>query len=125
MFRDAFRSRDYSRHGAFRMSIFLWSVLIILFIAGWVNGARAHSWYPYECCAGNDCAPVKSEFVKEQSGGFVFTIHPNSHPMAKGWPEARQFFVPYRDLKASPDGEWHLCIVADAVKCAFGNMGGA
>lgn len=60
-----------------------------------VQPARAHEWYPWECCSGYDCGPIPlAETPKEEKGGFTLT-------------DGRH--VPYKDLKPSPDGRWHLC----------------
>lgn len=57
--------------------------------------AMAHEWYPWECCSDNDCAPIPlSQTPKEEAGGFTLT-------------DGRHIL--YRELKASPDGQWHLC----------------
>lgn len=123
MFRHAFSApREGWGGGHFRASLYLWALLIIVG-ALCAGHAKAHSFYPWECCAGYDCAPVKAERVKEGEGGFTFTILPGEHPMAKDWKEARQFFIPYREARPSPDGEYHLCIVAGEAKCAWAPMG--
>ena len=60
-----------------------------------VGPAKAHSWYSWECCHDQDCAPIAlSETPKEEKGGF--TLIDGRH-------------IPYKDLKPSPDGQWHLC----------------
>jgi len=98
MFRDAFRSRDYSERGVLRMSIFLWIVVLTLFVAGWVNGAAAHSWYPHECCSDRDCYPVPVKQIDMVSGGWLV--------------EGRDF-IPYAQARPSPDGQFHICRYED------------
>lgn len=56
--------------------------------------ALPHEWYPYECCSDQDCAPLAADKVQERDGGFVL------------WDGRR---VSYRDVKPSPDGQFHLC----------------
>jgi len=105
MFRDAFRSRDYSERGTLRMSIFLWSVVIILFVAGWVNGARAHDGYDHfknpvtgvSCCSNFDCRPMTADEVelrvREVPEGVLV--------------DGKLF--PKEQLQEGPDGRWHIC----------------
>ncbi len=94
MFRDAFRPRSYMDRGSLRMSTFLWAAFMILFVAAWVNGALAHSWYPRECCSDRDCYPVPVERVKTVPGGWL--IEDGT-------------FVPYSKARPSPDGQYHIC----------------
>jgi hypothetical protein len=57
--------------------------------------AHAHDWYPWECCSGQDCAPIPlKESPVERNGGFELI-------------DGRH--ISYKDLKPSPDGQWHLC----------------
>ncbi len=66
---------------------------LVLFLI--TNAAHAHSWYPWECCSGYDCAPIPlAQTPREERGGF--TLIDGRH-------------ISYRDLKLSPDGRWHLC----------------
>ena len=59
------------------------------------TGADAHSWYPWECCSDNDCAPITiSETPVEKDGGFYLV-------------DGRH--ISYKEVKPSPDGHWHLC----------------
>ena len=72
-------------------------VLAALFFLCVVGGAFAHSWYPWECCSDQDCAPIKlNETPKEGNGGFTLM-------------DGSGRFVAYKDIKPSPDGQWHLC----------------
>ena len=60
-----------------------------------LSGASAHSWYPWECCSEKDCAPITmSETPLEKDGGFYLT-------------DGRH--ISYKEVKPSPDGQWHLC----------------
>ena len=59
------------------------------------TGAEAHSWYPWECCSDNDCAPITiAETPVEKDGGFYLI-------------DGRH--ISYQEVKPSPDGAWHLC----------------
>jgi hypothetical protein len=62
-------------------------------------GARAHEWYPLECCAGHDCAPADT-VVRRDDGSLLVT--------ARGM----SVVIPatYRYWRTSPDGQLHVCI---------------
>lgn len=102
-------------------------MVIVLIVAMMIpQPAQAHSWYPWECCAGNDCAEVSPLAVKETQAGYVFTIVPGHHPM---WPASKAepltILVRHNKLKPSPDGLWHICIKPTGeLICAWGIVGG-
>lgn len=89
--------------------------------------AHAHSWYPASCCSGVDCAPVRPSSVQETAGGYVVTVQPGSHPMWRAdRPAPLVVRIPYREAKASPDGQWHLCINGQGdLLCFFAIIGGS
>lgn len=78
--------------------------------------------YPPYCCNGNghtgDCAPIPKEAVKEVTGGTKITLMVGDHPMVT---KPQEFFVPYADVKPSPDGMFHICLfpTEDHVRCFF------
>jgi hypothetical protein len=80
--------------------------------------AVAHSWYPWECCSDNDCAPIAlDETPIERDGGFYLI-------------DGRH--ISYRDLKPSPDEHWHLCEQKGPIKvserkiiCVYAPHGGS
>lgn len=84
----------------------------------YVNATRAHEWYPIECCSGYDCAPIPlAEAPREENGGF--TLIDGRH-------------VPYKDVKMSPDNQWHLCeqkwpaeVRLRKILCFYAPIGGA
>jgi hypothetical protein len=74
--------------------------------------ARAHSWYPKECCSGNDCAPV------EKVAWLM--------PAGKGLPQLvvtskiGTAIVPHDlPVRESKDGRMHVCIQDVWVVCLF------
>jgi hypothetical protein len=95
---------------------------------------HAHDWYSDQrterggsCCNGEDCAQVKGSLVEERrgfngEGGWYFLLDKGDHPQVFS---PSQFFVPYGKLRPSPDGKWHICIIAGWVLCAFGPVGGS
>lgn len=95
MFRNAFNVPAQRRGGSLRMFIFLWFVFMTLFVAGWVNGARAHSFYPYICCSDQDCYPIPVEDVRATP---------------QGWRIVKEgITIPYEAARPSPDGRFHIC----------------
>lgn len=92
------------------------TVIAVLFAAA---PAFAHSWYPYECCSGQDCAPIDlQQTPKEEGGGF--TLQDGSHR-----------HIAYKDVRMSPDGQWHLCeskwqtnLADRKIYCVYGPVGG-
>jgi hypothetical protein len=51
-----------------RISTIIWLVAAVVLSSAQVG---AHSWYPKECCSGNDCAPVeKATWLVPVGGGL-------------------------------------------------------
>jgi hypothetical protein len=82
-----------------------------------LSRADAHSWYPWECCSDKDCAPITmSETPREKDGGFYLI-------------DGRH--ISYKEVKPSPDGQWHLCeqkwpanSAARKILCVYAPVGG-
>jgi hypothetical protein len=90
--------------------------LVFAVVVLWTIAAQAHSWYPWECCSDNDCAPVPREQVNEVTGGWKL-------------PDGR--FIPYKQARMSPDGLFHLCeqkwpekIADRKILCFYAPVGG-
>lgn len=68
--------------------------------------ARAHSWYPQNCCAEGHCHPVPCGEITRSDGGYLW----------------RDLF--FRDaLHAwSPDGDCHVCAGGATPYCIFTPM---
>ncbi len=104
--------------GTRRRRSILGRVWLALAISAGCSAAEAHSWYPWECCSENDCAPIPlAEAPREEGGGFTLV-------------DGRR--ISYRELKPSPDGNWHLCEQkwpANArerkILCIYGPVGGS
>lgn len=59
--------------------------------------ARAHSWYPYECCSEVDCRPIPIPATEIER-------------TPEGWRVKRGgFVVPFNQARKSPDGQFHGC----------------
>jgi hypothetical protein len=91
-------------------------VLVALLLAA-ARQAAAHSWYPWESCSDNDCAPIPlAEALVERDGGFMLI---DGH------------HITYDRLRPSPDGKWHLCESKDKpnpadrrIICVYAPQGG-
>lgn len=94
----------------------------IVFFLLYTPFALAHSWYEWECCAGNDCSPVPVEAIRAGKGGYSVTLQPGEHPLVKEAPVSG--LVPYSETRVSQDSEFHVCIVAGAIKCLYAPQGG-
>lgn len=102
-------------------------ILAALLALGCGGTAGAHDWYPASCCSGVDCAPVRPSSVQETASGYVVAVQPGTHPMWRAdRPRPLVVRIPYREAKASPDGQWHLCINGSGdLLCFFAIVGGS
>lgn len=72
--------------------------------------AYGHSWYDYDCCSDNDCAPLADGAVIEGSGGYDVTMN------------GKRYAVPYGDarIRASADNQFHACeYPKDTLRCLY------
>jgi hypothetical protein len=69
----------------------------------WGPPARAHSWYPADCCSGEDCAPVDGmAWIVPAGGGQARLVVTTAHGKA---------VIPYGfPVKASKDSRMHACM---------------
>jgi hypothetical protein len=60
---------------------------------------------------GGDCAPISSEYVTEGPDGWHIDLPKGAHPklLTKGYSGV----VPYGVEKASPEGNYHICLSTD------------
>jgi len=82
--------------GSLRMFVFLWVVVLIFGAAG-VVGARAHSWYPLICCSEMDCYPIsipRSEIERTETGWLL---------------KKERITIPFDAARPSPDHQFHIC----------------
>lgn len=79
---------------------------IVAYLVG-IKPANSHSWYPFECCFGKDCGPIKDEDVKVIPGGFQYK------PTGE--------FIKMEDAKVSKDSHYHLCriYIDSPIRCFF------
>jgi hypothetical protein len=98
-----------------RRRLGLAATLVVLAAA--LPDARAHDWYPYECCGSNDCGPAES-VVRRDDGSYLVTLR--GMTVVVPW-----WFRPWRN---SPDGQVHICVrtlmgIGPVVLCAFRGPG--
>ncbi len=79
-----------------RMYLFLWAVMLVFFSLE-AQLARAHSWYPWECCSELDCypVPVAREHIERRENGWFL--------------KKEQITIPFDMARVSPDRFFHLC----------------
>ncbi len=81
----------------------LWLVAILVVAAGpaiWLSPARAHSWYPHECCSDRDCWPM---------GPDADAREPEPRSVPGGYLTHDGHFVAERETRPSRDGRFHVC----------------
>lgn len=66
--------------------------------------AYAHSWYPGECCSGQDC--------RELTDGDVLAVD-------GGWIVLGRWYRSRKDARPSPDSRFHACAVGATLRCFF------
>lgn len=74
--------------------------VILLPLIGVVTLARAHSFYPPECCSDRDCWPAD---------GASAPGEPQPVETASGWLLHDGTWVARGEERPSPDGRYHVC----------------
>lgn len=76
-----------------------------------VDGQPLGWKYPWACCSGMDCAPIRASSVQQLPEGYKVTLHKGDHPFATS-DTPLVYEIPYSDkrIKDSPDGAYHICI---------------
>ncbi len=98
------------------ISFLLGILFLLLAIALIAPYAKAHEapmgWaYPWECCAGHDCDRISADRVRSEAGGYVVD---------------GQFHVAQKDVRDSPDGEYHACFPKpDFLRCFWAPPAGS
>lgn len=94
--------------------------LLALIVAAFTSvsgGARAHDWYPLECCHDRDC------WVAGSGGKESAPV-----PMLQGWRLGDGAIIPYAKVRNSPDGQFHVCrqggTLSGGVICFFAPVQG-
>lgn len=81
-------------------------VCVFIFVLANAPPARGHSWYPQDCCGGNDCAPVSQDRIRIVPGGYVLD---------------GKYLIPEANARQSQDGDYHACFwpSPDKLHCFF------
>jgi hypothetical protein len=94
--------RGLARGRGVKVHIALWAFVLAALAVLVVRcvPARAHDWYPPDCCSGRDCRAIRMDDVELQPGGFYVR-------------ESREL-IPYSDTrirKTPPEGRnlYHRC----------------
>jgi hypothetical protein len=79
------------------------TVSLFAITAYWWTPAKAHEWYPHDCCHGGDCAAVDQVTRIASAGGdetqFVLTSRHGTAILAPDFP-----------LRESKDHRMHVCM---------------
>lgn len=67
--------------------------------------ARAHSWYPAECCSDRDCYPLPDGSVKKVPGGYQLIENGE--------------FIAEKDTREGRDDQFHICRWPDGRRICF------
>ena len=62
--------------------------IVAFVMLGGCDGARAHDWFPADCCSGFDCKVIPQSQVQASKGGFVIPGNPEVVPYSS--PKIRQ-----------------------------------
>jgi hypothetical protein len=74
--------------------------------------ARAHDWYPKECCSNHDCAPVESVSQLVPAGGGL--------PLLVVTSKFGRANIPHDfPIRKSKDGRMHICMSDVDLICFF------
>ena len=89
--------------GAIIAGAFLLVFLLVAAAVWLAPQARAHSFYPWECCHDQDCWPMglKADGSPEREPEPAFT--------PAGWRLHDGTLVPHNATRPSPDGRFHVC----------------
>jgi hypothetical protein len=73
--------------------------------------ARAHDWYPQECCSGNDCRPMDpiKERVETHADGYEVWFFFREATDPPGPLIFVHDFVPMQKARWSKDNQFHVC----------------
>lgn len=74
----------------------LWIAMIaVAMLLHAYSAARAHSWYPPQCCSDRDCFPLADSAVKKVPGGYQLT---DTHE-----------FISDAEAREGRDDSFHMC----------------
>lgn len=89
------------------MRVFLAAAAIVILLRI-ITPALGHSWYPPECCSGEDCRPLAdhevADYVRPMPDGRWYIVKWNTVVDMKDW---------------SPDNKFHICESAYKFYCLY------
>jgi hypothetical protein len=89
------------------------ALVALSFFAGfWLTPAKAHGWYPKECCHDHDCMPA-DDIYTDARGNTIIIVG-----------QRRVWVPPGLAVRSSPDHRIHVCFTDDvygyqAPRCVF------
>ena len=88
------------------------AALSLALALGLAPSITAHSWYPEECCSGQDCAPADAVYT-DTRGRLIVVVG-----------QRRVLVPPGTVARLSPDNRTHVCLVDDPygealIRCLF------
>lgn len=95
------RDKDFDWYERWLDRVFWASVVVLVLTIAidWaMSPARAHEWYPPECCSDRDC------WIAGVGGA-----EPEPRSTPSGWVLHDGTLVPYHEARPSPDGRFHVC----------------
>ena len=78
-----------------------------------------HSWYPSECCGGQDCFPIKCEEITTDPTTKWFRWIPKSGDPHWGYGHSTHFDFSPDHVRSSQDENCHACISNGNPLCLF------
>ncbi|MGE5509901.1 MAG: hypothetical protein ACM31O_01465 [Bacteroidota bacterium] len=95
--------------------------IFIMMLIGLFSPAKAHDWYPIECCAGYDCAPVdKSVMAGGPYRAGMLPLTPSEMPtMVVTTRNGTAPVTAETSRRESKDNRLHACIRDGKVVCLF------
>lgn len=76
------------------------AAIAFIIVAGFIwSEAKAHDWFPPNCCSGFDCRVIPPDHVKASKGGFIIPGNPEVVPYSS--PKIRQ---------TPPEGEGNFAL---------------
>ena len=102
--RDAdWKLLGFALAGCISFVLFLGLIVMMIFIGLGLfrpTPARAHSFYPWECCHDQDCWPM---------GPDADAREPEPRVAPGGYLTFDGIFIPQSAARPSPDGRFHIC----------------
>ncbi len=96
------------------------TLIACLVLAVLASMARAHDFYPIECCSGQDCAPVeKVEMVAGATFAGALGFVPALPVMVVTTKHGTAAVPPNLMPKQSPDAQMHACVHLGKLICLF------